>query len=203
MKSGIKRDSRASGETARQRILEAAQRLFAEKGYRGTSVQEITDGANVNKAMLFYYFKRKEGLYFYLIQNILDGILDTLKARISESRDPLAKLSAFLDIYKELCFCPKNLDKFRILFQDIMGPGDRVKASLRGNTKAFLEIIASVIEEGSSKGVFKSVDPKITALSLIGICYVLARHKLILGEQFNTDDVTPYIHSLILEGIKL
>lgn len=203
MKSRKKKDLGTSGENARERIIEAAQRLFAEKGFWGTSVQEITDGANVNKAMLFYYFKSKENLYFFLIDNILHDFLDTLKKRISESPDPMAKLTAFLNIYNEVCFRPKDFGVFKMIFQDIIGPGDRVKASLRGRMKDFLELIASVIEEGSRQGVFKSVDPQITALSLMGICYVLARHRLLLGEQFNTDDVTPYIHTLILEGIRL
>src|SRR5262245_47758494 len=56
-----------SGPDARARILRAAERLFAEKGYAATSVQEITEAAAVNKALLYYYFADKHSLYVGLI----------------------------------------------------------------------------------------------------------------------------------------
>ena len=47
----------------RQHILEVALRLFADRGYAATSVQDIVDEARVAKPMLYYYFKNKAGLY--------------------------------------------------------------------------------------------------------------------------------------------
>ena len=53
---------------ARQRLLEMATKLFAEKGYAGTSVREIVDRAGVSKPVLYYYFKSKEGLFYALLE---------------------------------------------------------------------------------------------------------------------------------------
>src|SRR6476620_770241 len=58
---------------ARARILRAAERLFAEKGFAATSVHEITEAASVNKALLYYYFEDKHSLYVGLID---DGIAE-------------------------------------------------------------------------------------------------------------------------------
>ena len=68
----------------RERLLETATELFAEKGYAGTSVREIVDRAGVSKPVLYYYFKSKEGLFYAILewaadvqQKILDEIFAT------------------------------------------------------------------------------------------------------------------------------
>ncbi len=68
----------------RDRLLETATALFAEKGYAGTSVREIVDRAGVSKPVLYYYFKSKEGLFYAILewaagvqQEILDEIFAT------------------------------------------------------------------------------------------------------------------------------
>jgi AcrR family transcriptional regulator len=68
----------------RDRLLETATALFAEKGYAGTSVREIVDRAGVSKPVLYYYFKSKEGLFYAILewaagvqQEILDEIFST------------------------------------------------------------------------------------------------------------------------------
>ncbi len=69
---------------ARQRLLETATELFAEKGYAGTSVREIVNRAGVSKPVLYYYFQSKEGLFYAILewaadvqQEILNEIFTT------------------------------------------------------------------------------------------------------------------------------
>jgi AcrR family transcriptional regulator len=68
---------------ARQRILETATDMFAEKGYAGTYVREIVEKAGVSKPVLYYYFQSKEGLFYAILewaadvqQIILNEIVD-------------------------------------------------------------------------------------------------------------------------------
>ena len=49
--------------TTEQKILEAAQEVFHEKGYDGARMQEIADKASINKGLLHYYFKTKDSLF--------------------------------------------------------------------------------------------------------------------------------------------
>ena len=69
---------------ARERLLETATELFAEKGYAGASVREIVEKAGVSKPVLYYYFKSKEGLFYAILewaadvqQKILNEIFET------------------------------------------------------------------------------------------------------------------------------
>jgi len=72
-----------SEPNARQRLLETATELFADKGYAGTSVREIVDRAGVSKPVLYYYFKSKEGLFYAILEwaaEVQQGILNEIFA---------------------------------------------------------------------------------------------------------------------------
>lgn len=62
------------GKAARQRILSTAEKLFSQKGYDATSVDEIAQKARVNKALIYYYFKNKEAIKKILFNNIIDDV---------------------------------------------------------------------------------------------------------------------------------
>ena len=63
-----------SSDTARDRILQAATRLFGQRGFAGTSVREVVDEAEVSKPTLYYYFKNKDSLFRACVQTQLDGL---------------------------------------------------------------------------------------------------------------------------------
>ncbi|AWX44398.1 HTH-type transcriptional regulator RutR [Flagellimonas maritima] len=65
MDKPIKKDTEAE-------ILKAAKRVFIEKGYDGARMQEIADEANINKAMLHYYFRSKEALFSKILEEAVD-----------------------------------------------------------------------------------------------------------------------------------
>ncbi|HOH51706.1 MAG TPA: helix-turn-helix domain-containing protein, partial [Candidatus Hydrogenedentes bacterium] len=52
-----------SGNEAEARLLESALKIFSEKGYEGTSIREIIEGAGVTRPVLYYYFQNKEDLF--------------------------------------------------------------------------------------------------------------------------------------------
>jgi AcrR family transcriptional regulator len=80
----IKKTAGSPEPNARERLLETAIDLFAEKGYAGTSVREIVEQAGVSKPVLYYYFKSKEGLFLAILdiaenlqKDLLAGVLNS------------------------------------------------------------------------------------------------------------------------------
>ena len=63
---------RTGGEKTKERILQVAEELFAERGFNGTSVDMIAKSAEVNKALIYYYFKDKNDIVVSLFRNIID-----------------------------------------------------------------------------------------------------------------------------------
>jgi AcrR family transcriptional regulator len=185
----------------REKILEEARKIFSEKGFWGASVQEITDAARVNKAMLFYYFKSKENLYHTLIDELMGCLHTKILEKLADKTSPLDKLKALIETYGEL-FEPRTFSVFRICFQDIMGPGDRIRESLRHHIMVFNTMISDIIDEGIAQGIFRRLESHNVALSMMGMFYIFARHRIVMGEAFNSENLGAYFNSFILEGIR-
>jgi len=92
---------------AKQRILEAAANIFAEKGFDGARVDEIAKAAQVNKALIYYYFKNKEDLLEVLFHHTLEDMLsfmtaETIKSiEFMEPKDMKVMLERYLDDLEE------------------------------------------------------------------------------------------------------
>ncbi|WP_332689894.1 forespore capture DNA-binding protein RefZ [Halalkalibacter lacteus] len=72
-------------ETKKEKIIDAAVRLFQTQGYDGTSVRDIASKANVNVALVSYHFGGKKGLYEELMTKFLEGYLQVIKGEIDKT----------------------------------------------------------------------------------------------------------------------
>ena len=100
---------------ARQRLLETATELFAEKGYAGTSVREIVDRAGVSKPVLYYYFKSKEGLFYAILEwaaEVQQKILNEIFATSG------TVLERFIFFYRRIS---KGVQQYQSLYKMIHG----------------------------------------------------------------------------------
>ncbi len=79
------RNDGAETDTTRERLLESAERLFAEKGYDATSVREITQAARCNIASVNYHFGGKENLYLQVFQRRLDALRRMRTGRLEQA----------------------------------------------------------------------------------------------------------------------
>ena len=105
---------------ARERILETAIGMFAEKGYAGTSVREIVEQAGVSKPVLYYYFQSKEGLYLAILE-MAEDMQKELLARILES--PGKVLERLLLLYRRIyAAIDQNRSLYKMIHSLIYGP---------------------------------------------------------------------------------
>jgi TetR/AcrR family transcriptional regulator len=81
----------------KSQILEAARRLFAQKGFEGTSVREIAAESEQNPAMISYYFGGKEGLYKAMLQSHLEKTLAGIQAIFSKDSIPHMSQEVFTE----------------------------------------------------------------------------------------------------------
>ena len=100
---------------ARQRLLETATELFAEKGYAGTSVREIVDRAGVSKPVLYYYFKSKEGLFYAILEWAAEVQQEILNEIFASSGTALDRLIFF---YRRIS---EGVQQYQALYKMIHG----------------------------------------------------------------------------------
>jgi AcrR family transcriptional regulator len=132
-------------------IFDAAARLFAAKGYTGTSVREIVEAAGVTKPTLYYYFKNKEDLYLQLIDmtmGIFSGVLDSSLSVPGTMRERLFRLFTNINsLFKS------NVDLLRLVNLIIYGPRESTPVYDLSSIHVKLEgSFHALLDEGIAEG---------------------------------------------------
>ncbi len=151
-------------------ILEAAKKIFIEKGYTGARMQAIADEAKINKAMLHYYFRNKESLF----NRILDGALEIMASQFipafSGEGSVMEKVERLISGYTEAItnnpyipmFVLNELSQNREKFQEDLNK--KLNANM-----VFPKLITQ-IEQEQKQGILKKMPPHhiiLTVMSLI------------------------------------
>ncbi|MBW4360722.1 TetR/AcrR family transcriptional regulator [Flavobacterium taihuense] len=135
-------------------ILQVAEKLFAEKGFDGTSIRDIAKEAKINIAMVSYYFGSKEQLLESIILNRITDIKLQLDILTLEKLDPLEKIHKLIALYIDKI--NSNRCIYKIMHFEFSS-SQRV-INLQAFTdlkKGNLKSIESIIQDGQEKGIFK------------------------------------------------
>jgi AcrR family transcriptional regulator len=135
-------------------ILQIAEKLFAEKGFDGTSIRDIAKEAVINVAMVSYYFGSKEKLLESLVLYKTSGLKELLSDLIDEELDPIGKIYKLIALYVDRLNCNKGI--YRILHFELASKKRVLELeSFSEIKKANLKSLEIIIREGQAKGVFR------------------------------------------------
>lgn len=164
-----------SEQDAKERLLLAATQLFAEKGYSAVSIRLLAKVANVNSALVSYYFGGKEGLYKEVLQNQFLQAVARIEA-IPGALAPKPRLEAFAwtmaDIHQELPWL------LRLGQSEMTNPTNCFAEIVRPNIARLYQFLYQTVEQGIQAGQFKAnINPGYAALALASILnfYFIAR----------------------------
>jgi AcrR family transcriptional regulator len=150
-------------------ILTHAAALFADKGYAGTTPQQIADSVGMSRQSLYYYISSKEDLLAKLVAHMTTDLVEQMRLiTLDEDLSAIDKLSQVVKlIVTDRATKPRE---FRLLDRSSSSlPEELTKEYLIGRREA-LAIVRSVICQGIAEGHFKPVDERVAALSVIGMC---------------------------------
>ena len=152
-------------------IFEAALHIFAREGCQGARMQAIADAADINKAMLHYYFGDKETLYEEVFAYTTQRFMASFGESLKEAATFEETLRVFIDGYVE--FVRSHEDCMRLMVQENLAGGtllgehmQEALASGEAPPKILVDTIASAVEAGE----IRPVDPGQTMLSVISTC---------------------------------
>lgn len=85
-------------EIRRAEIMDAAMLLFMEKGYANTTTQDIVDKVNISRGLLYYHFKNKEDILYYLVERYSEKLLRDIHVIVNDDdKTAIEKIRAFID----------------------------------------------------------------------------------------------------------
>jgi len=109
-----------SGNEAETKLLESALALFSEKGYEGTSIREIIEGAGVTRPVLYYYFENKEDLFKRLVEHKFSELVEEIEHTKHEVKGCANRLKRVIKIAFRLA--EENPQAVRLILQVFFSP---------------------------------------------------------------------------------
>ena len=194
--------------TKQIQIMEAAEALFAERSFSGTSVRDIVEAADVNLAMISYYFGSKEKLmeamFTYRGEHYKLQLQNIIRNNSLSSKQKVEKL---IEEYVDRIFQKQNFHKIMVREQmtNNNGPVSKLIYELKSGNQA---LIKQLIQEGQKNGEFKkNVDISFLMMTLVGTVSQLmtARHfyrKMNDLESLSEEEFEKYIKKKLSAHLK-
>lgn len=148
-------------------VLEHATRLFAERGFAGTSLQDVANSMGLKRPALYYYFKSKEDLLDRLIAEGVTGPAQDLK-RIAEQSDlsPAERLHAIAR--QNVRWVLTHVDRFLLIVKSEAELSAANAKTFKASSRAAIDTVTEVIEEGIQSGHFRPLHARTAALGVFG-----------------------------------
>jgi AcrR family transcriptional regulator len=186
---------RMSGKERREQLLDVGRRLFAERGFEGTSVEEIAAKAGVSKPVVYEHFGGKEGLYAVVVDRETQFLQDRLTDALTkgEGRELLEKAALALLEYIE-----NSTDGFRILVRDSpVAQSTGTFASLISDVASQVEHI--LVEQFAARGFNSRLAP-MYAQMLVGMVALTGQWWLDVRKPKRTE-VAAHLVNLAWNGL--
>ncbi len=180
----------------REKILESALLLFAEKGYVNTPVREIIDLSGYGTGTFYKYFLNKEDVLKVLLENFLDQIVSAVRDFFRREEDLYVR---FIESKRVMLNVFARNQKMSEIYSRVHGINDSIDECLQVFDDHFLYFTSRNIEYGISRGLFRDIPitPVASAtLAMINYAVNLWIVKKQISEQEMFDMVISFHHSL-------
>ena len=175
-------------------ILQVAEKLFAEKGFDGTSIRDIAKEANINVAMVSYYFGSKEKMLESLIYFRTSDLKMQLESLSKEAISPVDKINKLIELY--ITRINKNKCIYQILHFELSS--NKREINLKSFTevkKQNLEFLKQIINEGQEKGSFrKDINIFLLPSTILGPYFHFQMNRPLYGEMMGLITDEAYDH---------
>lgn len=188
--------AKRSKRNTRERVLDAAGQLFAENGFKETSVRDICERARANLSAIHYYFKGKQGLYRQTFAHVLYSIeekfpMDGGEGGLPAGADPEEKLRTFVSAFISRASDPDRPSwHYRLIHREMMNPtemGQKITGEMIGrNTGRLKSIVEKILGPGA-----EDMRAALCAYSVIGQCLFYVHRRTRKGKGLPGHDLFP------------
>jgi len=151
----------------RDDILDAAAQVFRRKGFHGASMADIAEAVNLQKASLYHHVNSKQEILLALLDRALDMLYEIIARITHEDIPEQVKLVRMMEAYLQAM--TDNIDLAAVLLLEHRSLDPELHDRHVPNRDRFEALWREVIRSGTADGVFRQVDPAMTARALLGI----------------------------------
>ncbi|MGA9523357.1 MAG: TetR/AcrR family transcriptional regulator [Myxococcaceae bacterium] len=151
-----------------RRILETAARLFCERGYDATSMQEVADACRLTKAGLYHHIQSKEQLLLAIMSYGMDMFEQRVLAEVKDIADPVERLREC--VRRNILVVTRDMSKeVTIILHEHATLTGEGREYIDGRKKKYVGFLEAAISEAVREGKMRPIDPTVGAFALLGM----------------------------------
>lgn len=182
----------------RHRILEAAVRVFAEKGYHETRMDDIVSASNTSKGSIYFYFPGKQDIFFGLIETFTGLLESRLEDSLATGQHGSQQIDSALTASLRLFSQYRTLAK--IVLVQAVGLGAAFEERRRTINNRFAALIQARIEKGIQDGSLPAQNAEFAARAWVGALNEIVIHWIYSGNP-DLETTIPEIKTFLLRSI--
>jgi AcrR family transcriptional regulator len=185
-------------EAKLQHILRMASQVFAQHGFEGASMRDISRAADVSLSGLYYYFENKQHL-LYLIQNTtFTFVLESLRSRLRGVQEPTERLR--LLVLNHIEYFLSHPNEMRVLSHEEDALGEPYSEKVQAIKRRYYALAREIFDSVAAEGLAPGIHPRVAVLSLFGMMnWTYKWHKP--GVDPDAAELTAAIVGLFLHGV--
>lgn len=184
--------------TTRERVRQAAVKLFAAKGFHGTGIRDLAQEAELSSASLYHYMGTKEDLLVAIMSESLRRLLDAAEETTAGLTDPASRLSTLVTLH--VLAHAIQPDDTRVVDNEVHALTAGARAKVVGLRDAYERLWADAIDDGVAAGIFRTGQPSVTRLALLEMCSGVARWYSPRG-PLNLDQLASHYAELAMRAL--
>ncbi len=194
-----------STEERRSQILEAALKVFAEKGFKGATNKDIADAAGVSPGLIYFYFENKEDLFFAILENRVAPGSFPLPLEQMQAFPPEQVLTMIARYGLIRLDNQDTMNIFKIFIGEAVY-SEHIRVLANTNISRLIATLASYLESQMEQGRLRRADPLLCAQTfLAGLMASLVRRQFLADPKmlsYSVDEIVNTVVSIFLRGMQ-
>jgi AcrR family transcriptional regulator len=183
----------------RDKILQAALEVFAEKGYHRALVDDIVRASRTSKGAVYHHFPNKEALFLALVDEFSARLAEAVAAAIADAHGALGKVQAALTAGLETFARHRDLARILLLESVSLGPAYQSKR-LEAHER-FASLIQAYLDDAVAEGSIPPLHTRVATLAWLGAVNEVVIQWLYSGRPDLRTEVVPALTPLLLRSI--
>ncbi|HEY8416849.1 MAG TPA: TetR/AcrR family transcriptional regulator [Limnochordales bacterium] len=148
-------------------ILAVAARLFREKGYHATSMQDLAEAVGMQRGSFYYYIRTKEDLLFRVMRDAMEAFIQAVQPVVEQPGDPREKLRRA--VTKHLKVLAQRIDAVAVLLHELKALSPARQQEIVALRDAYEGLIRRILAEGAEQGVFAVASPRLAGFVVLAV----------------------------------
>jgi AcrR family transcriptional regulator len=186
-------------------IYRVAAEVMCQKGYEGTSMNDIADAVGLTKAGLYHYIRGKEDLLFQIMSYGMEMVEQDCMAPAKQVQDPLERLQIIISRHAKRVL--EVGGAVSILLDEMYALSPAHRRAIKARKRAYFDLVRQTLEELAAEGKLRSVSPTVGTFSLFGMVSWVSRwyrkDGKLTSEQIHRDFLEIALNSVLKDDARI